>query len=289
MKAKEQFNEITIKVARGMILIFAIKLFLILVVFTFQACSADDTLKSDIYNTDFNNALVISKANLNDVKILNANRDFSKLDDDNKAIYLLKNPEQDMNDKSFLNAIDNLESLVRETSYHNLELSETFSLKDDAVVVGSFIIQEQPIKDALKPAIEEARRYLYVKGFSDQAINQMISDDGGTEEDLVTFVMALNEIENIHNRNAFSFNNYSSLFFNTACAQELTLAEVGTCAAIAIGADILWALGGSSASSWTLPAMKKAFGAVAKRMLGPIGVAIAVVSFGICAFNESQD
>jgi len=33
-------------------------------------------------------------------------------------------------------------------------------------------------------------------------------------------------------------------------------------------------------------AMKKAFGAVAKRLLGPIGVALAVVSFGVCLASE---
>lgn len=54
------------------------------------------------------------------------------------------------------------------------------------------------------------------------------------------------------------------------------------CAAVAIGADALWALGGSSASSWSRGAMRKAFKAVAKRFLGSIGVAIAVVSFGVC-------
>ena len=58
------------------------------------------------------------------------------------------------------------------------------------------------------------------------------------------------------------------------------------CAAIAIGADALWALGGSSASAWTAAAMTKAFTAVAKRFLGPIGVAIAVVSFGVCMASE---
>ena len=58
------------------------------------------------------------------------------------------------------------------------------------------------------------------------------------------------------------------------------------CAAIAIGADALWALGGSSASAWTAAAMTRAFTAVAKRFLGPIGVAIAVVSFGVCMASE---
>ncbi|SDG41109.1 hypothetical protein [Psychroflexus sediminis] len=288
MKTFKKINDITMKIARGMILIFAMKLTLILTVFTFQACSTDDISTSDIYNIEFNNALEISKTKLSDIKTFNTNGINSKLDYNNKTIYLLKDSEQDLTNTSFLNTINNLESLVQETNNNNLELSETYTLKEDEVV-GTFAIQEESIHDALEPAIKEARRYLHGKGFTDQTINQMIIDEEGKEEDLVAFVMSLSELENSQNSNSFSFNDYSSFLFNSAYAQELTLAEAGTCAAIAIGADVLWALGGSSASSWTLPAMKKAFGAVAKRMLGPIGVAIAVVSFGICVLNESQD
>ena len=61
------------------------------------------------------------------------------------------------------------------------------------------------------------------------------------------------------------------------------------CGMIAVGADALWALGGSSASAWTAAAMTKAFTAVAKRFLGPIGVAIAVITFGVCMASKSDD
>lgn len=61
------------------------------------------------------------------------------------------------------------------------------------------------------------------------------------------------------------------------------------CALFAIGADAIWALGSSSASAWTAAAMTKAFTAVAKRFLGPIGVAIAVVSFGVCLAEQSDN
>ena len=54
----------------------------------------------------------------------------------------------------------------------------------------------------------------------------------------------------------------------------------------AIGADVLWALG-SDGVKWKKKAIKKAFGAVAKRMLGPIGVAFAIVTFGICMANAA--
>ncbi|KFF75609.1 hypothetical protein HX13_05705 [Chryseobacterium sp. P1-3] len=69
----------------------------------------------------------------------------------------------------------------------------------------------------------------------------------------------------------------------------LTWGEVGECAAVAIGADALWALGGSSAATWGAAALTRAFTAVAKRFLGPIGVAIAVVSFGVCIAQQAND
>lgn len=69
----------------------------------------------------------------------------------------------------------------------------------------------------------------------------------------------------------------------------ITAAEVGNCALIAIGADALYSLAFSGASSWGAAAMTKAFTSVAKRFLGPIGVAIAVVSFGLCIAEQSTD
>jgi len=65
-------------------------------------------------------------------------------------------------------------------------------------------------------------------------------------------------------------------------SQKMELEDFLKCAAVAVGADALFALGGSSATAWSAAALKRAFSAVAKRFLGPIGVAIAVVSFSLC-------
>jgi hypothetical protein len=82
--------------------------------------------------------------------------------------------------------------------------------------------------------------------------------------------------------------NYSSIFVNSASAEQLDANDYIACATMAIGADVLWALGTSGASTWTVPLMTKAFGAVAKRVLEPIGVAIAVVSFGVCLADATH-
>jgi len=139
----------------------------------------------------------------------------------------------------------------------------------------------QNVVASLNPLVNESKQYLYTKGFTEQGIQQMIVEQGGTEQDLVPFVMSLTHIE--HNQISVA-RNYSDFFVNSAYANKMN--PYVKCALVAIGADVLWALGGSSASAWTMVAMKKAFGAVAKRLLGPIGVALAVVSFGVCLASE---
>ena len=67
---------------------------------------------------------------------------------------------------------------------------------------------------------------------------------------------------------------------------QLKMNPLLECGIIAIGADALWALGGSSASAWTAAAMTRAFSTIAKRFLGPVGVAIAVVTFGVCMASQ---
>lgn len=67
-----------------------------------------------------------------------------------------------------------------------------------------------------------------------------------------------------------------------ALSGRLTWADVGNCALAALGADALYSLAFSGASSWSIGALTTTFTGVAKRFLGPIGVGIAVVSFGLC-------
>ncbi|WP_395043677.1 hypothetical protein [Flavobacterium sp.] len=62
----------------------------------------------------------------------------------------------------------------------------------------------------------------------------------------------------------------------------LTMSEVFHCAINALGGDALYSLAFSGATSWTAAALTTTFTGVAKRFLGPLGVAIAVVTFGIC-------
>jgi hypothetical protein len=136
----------------------------------------------------------------------------------------------------------------------------------------------ETVINSLSPSLNEAKNYLYTKGFNDSEIDQMIVEHGGQELDLIPFVMSLVTIE----QESLSWQPSSIFFVNQAYAGDVTWEDYARCAMIGIGADVLWALGTSNVSSWSKKALRKAFGTVSKRFLGPIGVGIAVVSFGIC-------
>lgn len=140
------------------------------------------------------------------------------------------------------------------------------------------------IENNLTPLILEAKNYLYNKGFNEYDIQEMLLNNNGKEMDLIPFVMALIHIES----STLNTTNYSEELFTSAYA-KLDYNDYIHCAVKAIGIDILMNLGSSTASSWSIAAMKKAFGVVAKRMLGPIGVTIAAISFFDCLYEANHD
>jgi hypothetical protein len=302
------------------LLFFAFNLILVLAVFTFNACQPENI---DYHDTgqarnDFLATLSTSREAINKIGITNSHvlekpnnnlasnsyDDYSNdpiIQENTQTVCFAFNPneinlESQVEDTNTLG--DALNSGGNLTSIDGMDInnggSDTGGTNDGSEELEQycFEVPVQPTQQELDPVVQEARNYLYSKGFTNNEIDDMVIDEDGQEEDLIALAAVMTSLEDGQNSTSSNFR-ITNLFFNSAYAQsnvpEITPAEVGTCAMIAIGADVLWALGGSSASSWTKKAMKKAFGAVAKRMLGPIGVAIAVVTFGICLAKEAQD
>jgi len=64
---------------------------------------------------------------------------------------------------------------------------------------------------------------------------------------------------------------------------NITCGDYIFCVIMTIGVDLIYSLFTySGETAWNLPALKRIFTAVAKRALSPVGITIAVVSFGIC-------
>ena len=290
MKIFSQINGITMKVAKGMVAIFTIKLVLFLAVFTFNACSSEDVEASDNNSAEFKNALDLSMSNVNNIGVFNTNGPMMRSLGSTKTLHLVNDNGQTFSNTDFLNSVTDLQSLVSVQNDRHLTLTQTPLNTND--ILATYTIDEQPIVDALQPTIQEARNYLIAEhNFTNQEIDQMIIDKNGTEDDLVPFVMILTSQEQTPNNNSVAFNKSINLFINSAFAQEvqqpntITWTEVGACALAALGADILVSLPGHSGGKldkWKRKALLKLFGKVASRLLGPVGVAVAVISFGTC-------
>lgn len=69
----------------------------------------------------------------------------------------------------------------------------------------------------------------------------------------------------------------------------LTWTEVGDCVISAIGFDVIWSVAPATGTSWTIAALRTTFTNIAKRFLGPVGVAIATVSFAYCLYQHTYE
>lgn len=142
----------------------------------------------------------------------------------------------------------------------------------------------------MEPLIKNAKEYLYGRGFSEDEIQEMIKENSANETDLIPFVLKLSEAElyediyaNITYRQKTSL---LSIFAVPSYARDVEFMDYVDCALHAVGADVFYSLAWSGAKTWTKAVMKRAFTAVVKRALGPIGAAITVISFGICMYKK---
>lgn len=198
------------------------------------------------------------------------------LNDEEFLIYLIPSEESDylndINYETLSNTINDLNSLALSLQSYGLEPS----LQDQNNSIITVNIPSQPIINALAPAVVEARLYLNLKGFSDAEIDNMILEENGTEYDLIPLVTYMAHFEN-QNFNELGF---LDLLIQSSYASNMD--DIIKCGMVAVGADLIYALQGSNLKTWSKPLVKKAFKAVAQRALGPIGAAIAVVSFAVC-------
>jgi len=164
----------------------------------------------------------------------------------------------------------------------------SMSMEDDGTYDTVLLLSDSEAKESLKQLVKASKQYLRSKGFTNKDINDMLSENSADETQLVPFVMALAEIEKYQEDNPyidypFADNNSSNNPYGVAPGpQKITWKQVGNCAMEAIGFDILASLAHSSAKTWSIAMIKRVFKTAAKRLIGPVGVAIAVIEFGIC-------
>ena len=151
--------------------------------------------------------------------------------------------------------------------------------------IGLSSSQQNKILNATKPLIDYSNKLA--------KINSLSIDDLGSKIALGGMYSPNDNLNSKFNAKSFQAYNESSIIksnsLDTKQIMKIDNSEILDCALTALGADAIFALSASGIASWGAAAMTKAFSAVAKRFLGPAGVAIAVITFGICIHHESLD
>lgn len=167
-----------------------------------------------------------------------------------------------------------------------LNYGAEYSSEDDGMHDGEILLSESEVKSSLAHLVQSSKRYLYSKGMSEEEIQEMLGEENADETVLVPFVMSLCDLE----KQEYTFelsrseSNTFNLFATTAYAANNDWAKVGSCAMQALGLDVITEFA-YAGKVLTKAAIKSIFKTAAKRILGPIGVAIALVEFGVCMWE----
>ena len=177
-----------------------------------------------------------------------------------------------------------IDLVLNETKPIYLDLNE-YKIK---LLNGSLKIsknQENKIMEASKPLIDYGTSLAIKNNIQIDEIESTIALGGlyGPNDNLQTK----------YSKNPFIFNKglpvYKSNSIGANIAQvELTEAEAYSCFIEAIGFDLGFVSSGILAT-WSTTSIIKAFTTIAKRAIGPIGVAIAVTTFSYCIYQEIND
>lgn len=281
MKSLHQISNPIKKFFKGMLVILTLNLFVVFSIFLFDSCKKTVYEKSDSKhaNAKFMSVLEHTKNSIASIILpkQNIQNNITRpLAPVTHELVTYINFPSEVTPETYnlfqnVNSVQAISDLIHQT---NAIVEYDATPKNSNYKI---IVPIETVINKLTPLVQESKLYLYAKGFTEQDIQQMILEENATEQDLIPFVISLKQIENIQSSQIAR--NYSNFFVKSANAGTNPYVE---CALAAIGADAIWAIGGTSASSWSKAAMKIAFKKIAPRFLGPWGVAIAIISFGIC-------
>jgi hypothetical protein len=291
MKFFEQINNTTMKVAKGVLAIFMIKLLLFSGVFIFQSCEQNELFENEeqtIAKENFKNSAFASLNSLNKIDVTtsknNSDLIMAKTNGDFAEIKVYKKLGVTTSDTPNIELSSGLEDLFKlnntDLGVKYVDGSESDNISDDQQLLGTLEISVQAAQSSLEPTLEEAKNYLRSNGYTNADIAELLTaDEDGpamSESDLIPAVMQL--IAEEQNSGLAASFNYASLF-----GTSMHASQIGECAGDALGISAITAVinqGLHTAAGKKL--LKKAIRKVASRALGWIGAAIFVYEFADC-------
>lgn len=146
-------------------------------------------------------------------------------------------------------------------------------------------VSESDIKQSMKQAVQKSKEFLIDRGMSNDDIIAMLEETNADETTLVPLVLAMAEYEDDAASSYTAYTNKDlgmmSIFATPAYA-EVPWQKVGKCALTAIGIDITGFAFTSRAVKWTKAIILRVFKSIALKAIGPVGAAVAFVSFALC-------
>ena len=257
---------------------------LVLWMYSVTSCKSDEALVQvtpeaktflDFYGSNYESITTKS------ISPTSKTRSGAQIDESSTTLYVNYPADTEDAIKDLCNLVSSAQDI---SALHRLTAAE-FSTTNTENTKYSINISESEVKKTLSPLVEQSKKYLYSKGMTEEDIQQMLKEEGAGEDQLVPLVLVLMNHEYSEQKIAKLKKEKSefkvSNLFATSCMASTLNASLD-CALEAIGADVLASLAQSSASAWSAYIIKRVFKTVAKRVLGPIGVAIAVVDFAFC-------
>nr|WP_321232588.1 hypothetical protein [uncultured Psychroserpens sp.] len=298
------------KIIKGTLAIFVIKLVIVGGLFVFQSCQSENVNNENTEEakTGFLSSLKLSNLNLNTLPITNSkntkNEGFMARDmqgtTETVCLQLFDGSEETITDEilenintigqlidtktnyNLMTQFDNDDNINNSDSSENNEDTADYDIEDCIALIE---IPLQPVVDALEPLVLDAKDYFYSQGFNDNDLNEIL--EGNDETYLVSLAVATMAGEN--QDYVFNKNNNVNFLLGIESANATTsmlMNPIAACALQAIGADVIVNLAIYGTKALKKHALKKAIRKIAAKFLGPIGVAIAVVEFGICMATQ---
>jgi len=297
MKTLETIKVSLRKIGKGLLAIFVIKLIFFGGFFIVQSCQtesvnsefnniAKENFLASLQKTEENLNSVQTKINLKTTLKTNTTKTTSSEVGETTVVCLIDPPKDE--------EITGFGKLLQVAIDWDLVIDE---VDNGDPSIDCYVVLVQDVQQALNPGVENAKNYFRNQfGFTDDDIVEML--DGEDENLLIPYVIQILALQENEGYVASFENELFSLFGQTAFAinQNSSVGNaIWDCTMEAIGVSaLLETFSAIQAGNKYLlkKAGVKALKKLAKRFLGPIGIAIAVVDFAFCMnryYNETSD
>jgi len=265
------------KYLKGMFGIFMIKLCIVGLIVINQSCETegelDYTNEQIVAKELFSEAMNESFENMHKVEVIPNNNTISRrIKSDIVTIRVFKNSKK-ITKSSRSQTMNSLGDIISSGyDYEIVGLHKTLGtggtgeITDDGNLY--FDIELEEVNKAIKPVINASKNYLYAYDFSDEEISEVLI--GQDESLLVPMVEAAIKVDNQNKMISYHESNKLTdfLFGIESANAQLTWSEVGTCAAAAIGIDVLQDMKEATAGKkMSKKILKKAFKKVAAKFV----------------------